>query len=609
MPIRYKHTIHSPLESPYGGASMVVESDSQTPPTAEQKQSIFEQVHGTGVDVAGMTLTKQDVPDALGMGAGIGAAFTPSRASLLKRFPGISAIVGAAGAAGEIGKQFSTPSEVTAGDVTYTIRNIQEPAFLGAGQVNYDPTSFLSRYLKMPIVRGAEQAGMEMLGTALFQKPMEMAGRGLQNLAMRGPTPAFPGLQAETGGGIIQESLEHGTKHGFGSGIGPLSGRAGWRQGVPSDPRVAQTAENLAKGLGRETGGIKTGRLLEAITNSVNEVNEIVRPYAVRALERVDPRSFLDDILSATTSSRTRDSVGDYVLRMDDYAGINNVAKEAANEGIEGFGRLLDRYVTTAGKEVPYDSEAVLTNIFGHPVYIGKSVSLTDAGEITLGQAISDKRFLEEGILDTIYKKIASGEGGKLGRAEVLAKALRDALEMRIQGTLAREGGDIAVKRYNQQNLETQTINRLAKLVAQSPTQPFSRDSAYMTLGGLAGATGGSMVGQPGLTVPSLGLAALGGATVSPQATSAVARQLYRGSRHLPVGQTGVRVADMASDTPDAYGLSGDEPRDVSRRRRRQQNLVSSGSVLNEGYTPPVRTRRRGDPSRNRRRNNLMASR
>ncbi len=68
MSIRYKHTIHSPLESPYGGASMVVESDSQTPPTAEQKQSIFEQVHGTGVDVAGMTLTKQDVPDALGMG-------------------------------------------------------------------------------------------------------------------------------------------------------------------------------------------------------------------------------------------------------------------------------------------------------------------------------------------------------------------------------------------------------------------------------------------------------------------------------------------------------------------------------------------------------------
>ncbi len=116
---------------------------------------------------------------------------------------------------------------------------------------------------------------------------------------------------------------------------------------------------------------------------------------------------------------------------------------------------------------------------------------MTDAGEITLGQAISDKRFLEEGILDTIYKKIASGEGGKLGRAEVLAKALRDALEMRIQGTLAREGGDIAVKRYNQQNLETQTINRLAKLVAQSPTQPFSRDSAYMTLGGLAGATEG----------------------------------------------------------------------------------------------------------------------
>ena len=67
MSIRYKHTIHSPLESPYCGASMVVESDSQTPPTAEQKQSIFEQVHGTGVDVAGMTLTKQDVPDAFGI--------------------------------------------------------------------------------------------------------------------------------------------------------------------------------------------------------------------------------------------------------------------------------------------------------------------------------------------------------------------------------------------------------------------------------------------------------------------------------------------------------------------------------------------------------------
>ena len=108
-------------------------------------------------------------------------------------------------------------------------------------------------------------------------------------------------------------------------------------------------------------------------------------------------------------------------------------------------------------------------------VRLGREPGLSAAGNISLRQAINDKRYLEGTLLKPLYDAMAAGRGGPaVTRTTAIFKALRDVLAKRIDDTLILgaqtnrmpQGAKAA---YDQINRRTQELHRMFNLVKESP--------------------------------------------------------------------------------------------------------------------------------------------
>jgi hypothetical protein len=128
-------------------------------------------------------------------------------------------------------------------------------------------------------------------------------------------------------------------------------------------------------------------------------------------------------------------------------------------------------------------SDVEALDVHGATALIPRSKGLTSAGDISLEQAISDKRFLEQVVLPSLYKGLDNtGTAAQASRAQTVAKAIRDALSKRIKETL--ELGEATGRMpkgvtaiYESQNRRTQELNRFLEMIQESPhlgPSPFS---------------------------------------------------------------------------------------------------------------------------------------
>jgi hypothetical protein len=473
------------LTHPRNGRRVTVTGLSRVRPTQEEVDEIFRGVYGEGM------LTKMDVPSLTAAPASIGASMVLGTAA--KKIPAIAALTGTAGALGEVSKQLQTPSRV--GD--WNITSIEEPAWMGATTRTYNPQSVLSRG-KNVVMRGLEESGLDFIGAGLMQLP-RAAARGLQTLAMG--SKRLPFLQAESGEQIIEQSLREG--------IGPSSTRAG-RRWLPHDTRV---------------GGTVSGKAADEIGKSADSVDVLIASSGGGNTPLVDvgrEGSFFDDIISRPGPVRGQ-TLGEHLQILDDL----NLQKPLQDFSALGFnvsddiGPLFSRYLTDpdaqrAARELnasvserigrqPFKADTVrpipgtggktpagetqlwgdfnVVDVQGAKAILPRPQGLTSAADISLTQALQDKRTLEQIILPPLYEKLqTSGTAATATRAQLVAQAIRDALDARIKSTLKlgeatgrmRPG---TLQQYEAANLRTQQIHKLLEMIESSAhisPSPFS---------------------------------------------------------------------------------------------------------------------------------------
>jgi hypothetical protein len=491
------------ITDPNSGQSLTVEGIGP-PPTPEEASDIFTQVVGSG------RYTRGDLPAAGATAGSIGGSMVLG--SLAKKMPHVAALSGLGGGIGEFIKQVQTPDNVGRWDIT----NIQEPALMGATTIDHDPRSLVSR-AKMVAARGGEETGIDLLGSAIMQLP-RWAARQLQSFSLSGQ-PDLQRLKA-LDPDLIEQSLLVQPP------VAPQQTRAG-RKWLPWDPlRAGRSAgeerRNIFGVLQENVGPAKIRESMQQLDDLLAEVNAADVP-----LTGMDRGSLFRDMLASDPGVAGKDTLADFLQMSDDIrlAQAPTEPREMGEEYFSQMRRFWDNYVNDPTAREAYGRSRVppgtpATEFMGAEVNIPRSPRRTSEGDISLRQAVDDKRFLEQYMLGPLYESFGEGRGGPaVTRTTAILKALRDALDTRIHDTL-RLGDEVAdamsttkrgaAHRYDAINRRTQQLNRLFQLVKQSP----------------AGYSGFSTI-------------------LSPLA-SVLARGTHRASR-LPLPQTGSRAIDILS--------------------------------------------------------------
>ena len=493
------------ITDPNSGQSLTVEGIGP-PPTPEEASDIFTQVVGSG------RYTRGDLPAAGATAGSIGGSMVLG--SLAKKMPHVAAVSGLGGGIGEFIKQVQTPDNVGRWDIT----NIQEPALMGATTIDHDPRSLVSR-AKMVGARGAEETGIDLLGSAIMQVPSALA-RQLQSFSLSGQ-PDLPRLKA-LDPDLIEQSLRV-RPH-----VAPQQTRAG-QKWLATDPLVTgrpagAEKRNILGTLQENVGPAKIRESMQQLDDLLAEVNAADVP-----LTGMDRGSLFRSMLASDPGVAGKDTLADFLQMSDDIrlAQAPTEPREMGEEYFSQMRRFWDNYVNDPTAREAYGRSRVppgtpATEFMGAEVDIPRSPRRTAEGDISLRQAVDDKRFLEQYMLGPLYEAAGEGRGGPaVTRTTAILKALRDALDTRIHDTL-RLGDEVAdamsttntkrgaAPRYDAINRQTQLLNRLFQLVKQSP----------------AGYSGFSTI-------------------LSPLA-SVLARGTHRASR-LPLPQTGARAIDILS--------------------------------------------------------------
>lgn len=479
------------ITNPRTGRTMTV-ATVDGPPTEEEAIQLLGEVYGEGM------YTKQDLPSLYAVPSSLAA--TKALGLGLKSIPGISALTGAAGAAGEIHKQLQVPSTVG----RFTITNIQEPAWFGTTTREYDPRSMLDRS-KMVALKGLDEAGMELGGAAamkLLERPMQGVAGMLQKMGMGSDAGTKIRLDAQAAGApdLAGESLR--------AGLGPRSSRPGGRyvagRGAEEIKRSADIVDDLLDRTGasrlplvdmemrgsgpsflsdvlRQPGPNRMGSLLEHIQamadikgggttsnleNMTSELGPIWQRYMsddafIKALKDEDKARRAAG--AATIDARyTKKAVGETPIS-DDY-----VRQERAAPTPGSGQRLIQDSDDIVGSTPLQPGLPVTTDASGTPLRtVGRtdpnlpsSASTADVDAINLpgGQgrvlaprdptksfkepislveALQDKRRLEQVILPSLYEKLArTGTTAQADEFSQLVKGIRDVLDERIHSTL-----------------------------------------------------------------------------------------------------------------------------------------------------------------------------
>jgi hypothetical protein len=502
------------------------------PPTLEEARDIFAQTVGGG------RYTRGDLSAAGGSVGSIGGSI--GLGTVAKKIPQIALLSGLGGGIGEAIKQVQTPDKVGRWDIT----NIQEPALMGATTIEHDPRSLASR-AKMVGVRGAEEAGLDLLGASAMQLPRGMA-RMAQSFALSGQ-PALQTLKAQSPG-LMEASLRNQPP------VAPQSMPSG-RKWLPTDPLVtgrgAGAEQRSLWGTLRENAGpAQIRESTQKMDNLLATVNAADVP-----LEGTTRGSFFSEMLRSNPGVRGKETLDDFLQSVDDInlTQIKQDARELGGDFFSEMGRFWDNYISNPRAKEAYEdmrgldfpdpvrapgtpvsdfqsgfrgavpqsptgprtygdpalpqwgeassrqlpggtasaegssvtplgspaqgevATAIPTSFMGTEVNLPRSPRRTAGGDISLRQAFDDKRFLEDYMLGPLYEGAEAGRRGPaVTRTTAILKALRDALDTRIHQTLelgaatGRMRPD-AADAYDQINRQTQEMNRLFKLVQQSP--------------------------------------------------------------------------------------------------------------------------------------------
>ena len=370
---------------------------------------------------------------------------------------------------------------------------------------------------------GIEEGLLEGAG-GMLMRPLQWLGRGIQRIAMGGQD--LPNLMAETGQRAIKESLERG--------IGPKSTYSGSRW-LPYNPAM---------------GGRPAGLAAQKIGESLDAVDDIVAQVGPFDTPLLGTDSFLRDVLQSPAVTRGQ-TVSDKIMLGNDLAN-QRVLRLAEEAGVDPnqFGPLFSRYLRDPAAP-PQQAYSEILDVAGARVPVDRPESLTAAGEISLKQAVDDKRYLDKEVLGPLYSQTLGGGSVNASSTLVVARAIREQLSERIKSTLQyHETLDPRLRgltdAYNAQNQETQMLNYMSRLVQQSDPRIIPQ----MALGFGAGAGGATATGAA--VAPALGTGALAATMLSPPVWSRGARTLY-GLGRLPAPQTALRLGDIV-------GTRGSEP-------------------------------------------------
>jgi hypothetical protein len=447
------------------GQSIVVGGYGEGPTPAEQ-EAIFTDVLGQG------RFTRGDLPAAAGGITSILGGLTRTASPWLPIATGIGGMVG------EVAKQIQTPSQSGRWDIL----NIEEPALLGATTVDYDPSSPLSR-AKMVATRGAEEAGVDTLGNILNFLPRK-AAEVLQSFSLSGS----PGLQAAKAQdpNLMLRSLQERPP------VAPQSMPAG-RKWLPTDPLVTgrgagSEARNIFGDLTENAGRAKIRENMAEMDLLLGQLNADDVP-----LQGTEIGSIFKDILNANPGVPGMDRLQDYLQMADDLKGhrlqalpdpmVTQVraaqdAQELGGQWASEIDTFWDRYITNPDATGPYADLLKAprpVDVQGAHVMLDRDPGLSAAGNISLRQAINDKRYLEGTLLKPLYDAMAAGRGGPaVTRTTAIFKALRDVLAKRIDDTLilgaqTNRMPQDAKAAYDQINRRTQELHRMFTLVKESP--------------------------------------------------------------------------------------------------------------------------------------------
>ena len=320
---------------------------------------------------------------------------------------------------------------------------------------------------------------------------------------------------AETGQRVIKESLEQG--------VGPRSTYAGSRW-MPWNRAMGGRPAGMA--------GQKIEEAADAIDNLVAQVGAFETPLQ-------GTTTFLHDVLRSPGATRGL-SLADELQLTNDYALKEALSNAEIVSG--GLGPVFSRYMTVPGAKA---STLKPTDVLGAKTLLPRDPGLTAGGEISLRQAINDKRYLEKRVIAPLYKQLRGGGPVQATSTLQIAKAIRDQLSDRIKQSLqlvetTNPQFKGLVAEYEKHNQNIQMLNYIDRLIVQSDPRILPQ----MALGFGAGTGAGLIAGaDPGTSLLAGGAAAT---MLSPPLLSRTARSLY-GLGKLPVAQTAVRGADVLS--------------------------------------------------------------
>ena len=525
------------------------------PPTPEEQTKLLQTVYGEGA------VTKQQLPGA-GAAAGsilgteaIKRAYATRAAPGLvhmglgaaaKKVPIIAGITGTMGAVGEGARQWQIPSEID----RFRVTNVGDTAMLGQMDVDWDPTSPLSR-AKMIGLRGLEEAGLDVVGGAAM-KGVGKIGELLYRVGFHAPKGVVPPLMQRTRGRALQDTLRIGeeSKRELLSPSTPSTTGWGWTPRGPGRfpntvPRTDPTsgwAFDMERELPPRSGLAQTGRigpqfsksgwgqlgnLPQAMSESGRAARRIVEPLRNTPVQGMDFASLQHDIFSASAPKGSR--LDEWLRVNDDFNVATNPT--AFQELDDGLGKIFQRYVA-------------------NPEQLTDEMLLVDEVP-TIGRLMDDVSYLE-GKLDSLYDLRQQGKYAQATPAILIAKSIRDALSNRIDRTIA--AADPALHgAWKRQRELSQQFGVALDLVKGSPDTMLSG----VAMGAVGvGAAGGVVAGSgPTGIAMAAPIAVLG----SPPISAKLGQSLWN-RRLSTLPQTGVRIGRGLTGPSMTEGRSIESP-------------------------------------------------